>query len=88
MVLGLKSCDSGFVLSSLYGEGVIQVILRLSDKCIWSDLENVLKFKRMRDKVYRVGGEERKINKCVKQYSNEICKEYKMRVLCIDMMVN
>lgn len=66
MVLGPESSDPGLAPSSLYGEGVIQVTSRLSDKCTWSDLENVPKFKRMRDKVHRVGGEERKINKCAK----------------------
>lgn len=42
----------------------------------------------MRDKVHGAGGEERKINKCAKRCSNEICKEHKMRASCIDMIIN
>lgn len=46
------------------------------------------KFKRMREKFYRVGGEERKINPWAKQSSNESCREHKVRASCTDIIIN
>lgn len=49
---------------------------------IWKTL---WKFNIRRGKVsQRVGGEERKINSCAKQSSNEICKEHKVGASCTE----